>query len=110
MSKLTTQALVGAFSNMKAEPLHSERLVLAENAFVEIVIWRVPRPLRGSAHRLKYRLALVAEGACVLRYDSEAGKGDHRHVGDVESAYEFVSHDKLLSDFWADVERWRKGH
>lgn len=27
----------------------------------------------------KYSLARVADGACVLRYDNEAGKGDHRH-------------------------------
>jgi predicted transcriptional regulator len=67
---------------MKAEVLHRERHVLAENAFVEIVIWRVPRPVKGSVHRFKYRMVLVADGQCVLRYDNEAGKGDHRHVGD----------------------------
>jgi hypothetical protein len=33
------------------------------------------------AHELWYRLALVVGGKCVLRYDNEAGKGDHRHVG-----------------------------
>jgi len=95
-------------SNMEAEVLHRERYVLAENVFVEIVIWRVPRPVRGSAHRFKYRLALVAEGECVLRYDNEAGKGDHRHVGDVERVYAFTSYEKLLSDFWSQVERWRQ--
>jgi hypothetical protein len=93
---------------MKAEVLHHERYVLDENAFVEIVIWRVPRPVRGSRHRFKYRLALVTDGACVLRYDNEAGKGDHRHIGNVETSYRFVTYDKLLSDFWADVERWRR--
>src|SRR5688500_13593172 len=99
---------VDIFSNMKAEVLHRERYVLAENAFAEIVIWRVPRPVRGSTHRFKYRLALVADGRCVLRYDNEAGKGDHRHLGDVETRYEFVIYEKLLSDFWTDVERWRR--
>jgi hypothetical protein len=39
-----------------------------------------------------------------MRYDNEAGKGDHRHVGDQEEAYEFVDVDKLLSDFRVDVE------
>ncbi len=93
---------------MKAEVLHHERFVLAENAFAEVVIWRVPRSVRGSPHRLKYRLALVADGRCVLRYDNEAGKGDHRHLGDAEHEYEFTSYEKLLSDFWADVERWKR--
>jgi len=93
---------------MKAEVLHHERYVLAENTFAEVAIWRVPRSVRGSTHRLKYRLALVADGRCVLRYDNEAGKGYHRHLGDVEHEYKFTSYQKLLSDFWADVERWRR--
>lgn len=51
---------------------------------MELVIWRVPDPVRGSAHGLEYRLALVVDGVCVLRYDNEAGKGDHKHVGERE--------------------------
>jgi hypothetical protein len=93
---------------MKAELLYDERHVLAEDAFVEIVIWRVPQALRGSAHHYKYRLALVVEGECVLRYDNEAGKGDHRHVGKREMPYAFAGYDKLLADFWTDVGRWRR--
>jgi hypothetical protein len=53
---------------MKAELLLDERYVLAERVFVEIVVWRLPRPARGSAHPFKYRLALVEKGVCVLRY------------------------------------------
>ncbi len=93
---------------MKAEVLHRERHVLAEDAFVEIVVWRVPRSLRGSTHRLKYRLAFIVAGKCVLRYDNEAGKGDHRHFGDIEMPYLFRSYEKLICDFWTDVESWRR--
>ena len=96
---------VGILSNMKAEALAQERHVIAEDAFVEIVVWRVPRPIRGSTHRFKYRLALVVAGECVLRYDNETGKGDHRHVGDVETAYSFSGYEKLLADFWAMDKR-----
>ncbi|HVG51423.1 MAG TPA: DUF6516 family protein [Xanthobacteraceae bacterium] len=91
---------------MKAELLIDERFVLDAQTFVEIVVWQVPRPLRGSAHRFKYRLALVADNVCVLRYDNEAGKGDHRHKGNAESPYAFKDTDTLLSDFWRDVEEW----
>ena len=35
-------------SNMPAEPLLDERHVLSESAFVELVVWRVPVPVRGS--------------------------------------------------------------
>jgi Family of unknown function (DUF6516) len=93
---------------MTAVIIHRERHVLAENAFVEIVAWQVPLPVRGSRHRVKYRLALVVAGDCVLRYDNEAGKGDHRHLGDVEMPYVFETYEKLLSDFWADVEAWSR--
>ena len=33
------------------------------------------------------RLAYVVRGVCVLRYDNEAGKGDHRHFGSGERPY-----------------------
>ena len=94
---------------MKAIVLMDERHVVADDAFVEIVIWDVPQPVRRSSHRLKYRLALVAAGQCVLRYDNEAGKGDHRHVGEIETPYRLQSLEHLLADFWSDVESWRKG-
>ena len=85
-----------------------ERHVLDARTFVEIVVWRLPRPVRGSAHRFKYRLALVADGVCVLRYDNEAGKGDHRHVDDAQEPYDFTAPEALLADFWSDVEAWRR--
>ena len=93
---------------MKAELLIDERHVLDVGKFVEIIVWRLPRPARGSAHRFKYRLALVVNGVCVLRYDNESGKGDHRHLHDAEEPYEFTDPDSLLADFWRDVEKWRR--
>jgi hypothetical protein len=92
---------------MDAELLIDERHVLDARTFVEIVIWRLLRPARGSKHGFKYRLALVVDRVCVLRYDNEAGKGDHRHLSDVEHRYSFVDTDTLLADFWRDVELWR---
>ena len=92
---------------MKATLLLRERVVLTERSFVELRIWRVPDPVRGSQHSFKYALAHVVDRVCVLRYDNEAGKGDHKHVGDVESPYEFTTPEQLLTDFWNDVDRWR---
>jgi hypothetical protein len=92
---------------MGAELLLKERYVLAEDMFAEIVVWRLPRSLPGSRHELKYRLALIVAGECVLRYDNEAGKGDHRHWGKRESPYRFIDPDALIADFWTDVEAWR---
>ncbi len=92
---------------MKATRLLHERRVVAEDAFAELVVWQVPSPLPGSAHRFKYRLAFVVNGVCVLRYDNEAGKGDHIHRGEVQSPYSFSTPAQLLADFWNDVNNWR---
>jgi len=93
---------------MKAELLLDERHVLDARAFVEIVVWRLPRATRGSDHPFKYRLALVVDDICVLRYDNEAGKGDHCHVKEKERPYSFRGMDGLLTDFWREVENWRR--
>jgi hypothetical protein len=80
--------------------------VYAENAFAELVLWQVAKPLKGSDHNYKYRLAYVVDGACVLRYDNETGKGDHRHYAGRESKYSFLTPEKLMADFQGDIQRW----
>ena len=93
-------------SNMKATELIRSRIVYSELAFAELVLWRVPKPIAGSAHLFKYRLAYVVDGVCVIRYDNETGKGDHRHYGDNENAYRFTTPDELIVDFQLDIARW----
>lgn len=73
-------------------------------------MWCVPVSVPGSHHPFKYRLALIVDDVCVLRYDNEAGKGDHKQVGETESPYVFESPRRLLADFWRDVELWRINH
>lgn len=90
---------------MKADLLLRERSILREDAFSELVVWRLPAPMAGSAHRYKYRLALIIEERCVLRFDNETGKGDHRHVDGSETAYHFISAEQLLADFWTAVDK-----
>jgi Family of unknown function (DUF6516) len=104
---LTTPSAVGENSNVKAELLLFERHQVGEGAFAELRVWRVPKPVRGSVHDHKYSLAYVVGGRCVLRYDNEAGKGDHKHVGSVEQVYTFTTPVTLLADFWKDVDQWR---
>ena len=92
---------------MNAEFMLNERHIISEKSFVEIVVWRLPVPATGSGHAFKYRLALVAEGRCVLRYDNEQGKGDHKHVQGEEHPYIFTNPQALFDDFWNDVDNWR---
>jgi Family of unknown function (DUF6516) len=88
----------------RAEKLIDDHYPLSPRSFVEMVVWRVSDPVPGSRHRFKYRLAFIVEGVCVLRYDNEAGKGDHRHWKGHEAPYNFADLDTLQADFWRDVE------
>ncbi len=91
---------------MEAEPLWEERVVMPDGAIVEIMIWRLPKTTPERPHGIKYRLYYgSADGRCLVRYDNESGKGDHRHERRREAPYRFLSVRRLLQDFWADVMR-----
>ena len=62
-----------------------------------------PEPLHG----LKYRLYYGYPDQCLVRYDNERGKGDHRHYGKREETYPWVSVQRLIDDFKADIEQLR---
>lgn len=73
---------------------------------IEVVIWHLSEPLPGSAHPYKYRLFYgQPDGRCIVRYDNERGKGDHRHVANCEESYTFSTLRKLIEDFETDIER-----
>ena len=95
---------------MKAVALVRRRVVVAADAFVEVVIWRVPEPVSPSTHQFKYRLAYVVGARCVLRYDNECEKGDYRHTELGEEPYVFSTPDQLMADFEADIARWNHEH
>jgi Family of unknown function (DUF6516) len=71
-----------------------DKQVLPDGAIVEMKIWQVPTPVRGSAHRLKYSLFYGQDGRRIVGYDNERSKGDHP----VE---------QLMADFLTDVRDLR---
>ena len=87
---LITAAPVGIVANMRARLLQRDRFDFDDGTIVEMVIWSVPRPLKGSAHAYKYRLFFARPGERIIGYDNE--------YQDVET---------LVRDFVADIERWR---
>ncbi len=89
---------------MKVRAVVRRKEVRTDGSIVEIVIWQLAEALAPCEHRYKYRLAYVEHGRCVVRYDNERGKGDHRHIDGVENGYRFVSLAQLLADFRNDVE------
>jgi hypothetical protein len=71
-------------------------------------VWVLPQACAKRPHGLKYSLFCGDATECVVRYDNEAGKGDHRHYGEREEAYCFTTLEALLEDFQADIDRLAK--
>jgi Family of unknown function (DUF6516) len=89
-----------------AQPLVRRRVAIAADAFVEVVICEVPAPISPSTRPFQYQLAYSVDDRCVLRYDNEPGKGGHRHWETTQEPCVFVTPDRLMSDFEADVAKW----
>ena len=90
---------------MKAKNIINSKELGDDAVIVQMVVWQVQQPLKGSNHDFKYRLYCGCRGKCLVRYDNEDGKGDHRHYGDREEAYPYVSLEQLILDFLDDVKK-----
>lgn len=94
---------------MAARLLHRSRFIYSDGALREMVLWQVPHTTH-HPRGLKYRLYYGdAEGRCLVRYDNERGKGDHRHYGDKEEPYPFRDVETLVADFLNDIRQLRGG-
>ncbi len=90
---------------MKAKLIRHLKKTYPNGVLVEMVLWSLPQPSVERPHGIKYRLYCGQNDLCIVRYDNEAGKGDHIHYGDEERSYAFVSVEQLVADFLADVMR-----
>lgn len=94
---------------MQARLIYRQKFVYSDGAVREMVLWQLPKTTSERPHSLKYRLYYgLADGTCVVRYDNETGKGDHRHIQDQEEEYRFTDVETLLADFLADIEKARR--
>jgi hypothetical protein len=92
---------------MKAVLAFYDKQVMSDGAIVEMKIWQLANPVRGSSHRLKYSLFYGFAGERLVGYDNEPGKGDHRLIEGKEEQYAFSTVETLMADFLADVRRLR---
>ena len=93
---------------MNAKLILRSREVFA-GVLVEMVAWLLPAPISGCSHYYKYRFyAGLLGGACLIRYDNERGKGDHRHFEVEEEAYSFTTLNNLRIDFEREFRQWKK--
>jgi hypothetical protein len=82
--------------------------LLLDGSIIQMKIWLLPNPDPERPHGYKYSLFYGRPGHRIVGYDNERGKGDHRHLGNCEEAYNFTSMGTLISDFRADVRRARR--
>ena len=92
---------------MKATRIFYDKAVLPDGFIVEMVIWQLPTSSAERPHGLKYRLYFGRNGQRMVGYDNERGKGDHKHILDVEKSYKFTTAEKLVADFLYDIERFQ---
>ena|ERR1700722_6081536 len=92
----------------KAVLLFHRKREYDDGMIVEIKLWEVAKPVRGSGHSYKYSLFYGRAGKRLIGYDNESGKGDHRHYGDYEERYAFTTIDRLIDDFDKDVQAKRR--
>lgn len=94
---------------MKATLIYRDKRVLSNGSIQEIVVWQLPEKTKEQPHGFKYRLYFgLADGTCLVRYDNEKGKGDHKHLREIEHPYNFTSIVQLMQDFLADVHKARE--
>ena len=92
-----------------AKLVYRSKMIYPDGAIREMVIWQLPRKSAERPHALKYRLYYGdSKGNCLVRYDNETGKGDHRHIKGKEERYNFTSVEQLVKDFQNDIDRLRK--
>jgi hypothetical protein len=93
----------------KAVLLFKAKKIYPDGAIKEMVIWQLPKSGPERPHGLKYRLYYgTVDGTCVVRYDNETGKGDHRHFYDHEKTYFFQGVEQLIKDFQQDIDLARR--
>lgn len=91
---------------MKADLLYSQKDIKGEY-IRQMIVWRLEKPVLGCSHCFKYRFYFgTNDGTCLVRYDNERGKGDHKHIDGKEVSYLFKGLKQLFSDFSADIEQF----
>ena len=96
LANLPTSASVGTTANVKAELITRLKSVAEDGGVMELVVWRVPRPVPPADQGYKYRAVYAVDGVRVVGFDNERGKGDHCHLHGRELPYTFTTVDALV--------------
>ncbi len=99
-----TQHAHGDSDHMKVKRIYYDKAVSPYGSVFEMAIWQLPQPTAELPHGLKYRLFYGRDGQQVVGYDNQRGKGSNKHLHGLQTHYRFVSIEKLMADFLADVK------
>jgi uncharacterized protein DUF6516 len=91
-----------------AELIFEDKQLLEDGSIVEMRVWRVASPVPPSIHMFKYALFYGRPGKLAVLFDNERGKGDHKHIGGVETGYHFETLEQLIEDLRAAVRALRR--
>jgi hypothetical protein len=87
----------------KAEKILEVRNEFRDGTILVVRVWRVPSPVPPSANGFKYSFFYGRPGERLVLFDNERGKGDHKHIREVESSYCFETIEQLTTDFMVAV-------
>lgn len=87
------------------EELFSAHLKQGEQAFVQLKVWRVIETTAEHDTHLRYRLALIVGGVCVLQFNNASDKKSSRDrlATPADSIHDIP---KLLTEFWQRVDAY----
>lgn len=100
--------IVVIIANMPAQLITRFKDITPDGAILEVVVWKLPKPVPPTEHGYKYRAVYVVNGVRVVGFDNERGKGDHCHLDSTEIPYTFTSVEQLIEDFIAAVAARRE--
>ena len=86
--------------------IRQRKRIFDDGMILEMALWDVP--VLGRPHRLEYALFYGNAGGRLIGYDNTAGDHEHRRYrGHEAQHYQFVTPERLVADFLADVRAVR---
>lgn len=94
---------------MRAVLLVKEKMTEPDGSVIEVVVWKVPEDRR-HPEGLRYRMAFISSEykRPVVLYDNHHPKGHHKHIEGRENAYSFAGLERLMVDFYQDIDDWKR--
>jgi hypothetical protein len=92
---------------VKAKLIRHDKVYNKDGNIIEVKIWEV-QTTPNKPHGYKYSLVYIVKGKRAIGYDNAEDKGDHVHYGDRTEPYRFESLERLINDFYIDIQRHKE--